>query len=248
MWSEELRRADERSSRFRADISKLQSDNHGLLEQVRLLNERVASRDAEIARLQVLTPSAGQYDLMQANHDRTRYETELANLRKDNDFLQQQNQSLSGEIQEVRELLGLCESRDPTDIDRVHLKTLVRKLKQRNDQLQCENDEMAQMIQSFRDGNFNASEGAKLLVDERISRLQDQLVELETSNASLQSENVKLKSDAERTNQLTSAFQSNQGAIQERLSELTTQLRDKDSLVQDLTDKLTQQEQQNLAL
>ena len=37
------------------------------------------------------------------------------------------------EMQEIKELLGICETKDPTDKDRVHLKTLVRKLKQRND-------------------------------------------------------------------------------------------------------------------
>ena len=36
-------------------------------------------------------------------------------------------------MQEVREILGLCESKDPTDKDRAHLKTLIRKLKQKND-------------------------------------------------------------------------------------------------------------------
>lgn len=175
VWSEELRRADERSSKFRAEINKLQSDNHGLLEQVRLLNERISTRDSEIGRLQVMTPSAGQYDLMQATHDRKKADDSLANLKKDNDFLSQQNQSLAGEMQELKELLGICESRDPTDMDRVHLKTLVRKMKQRNDQLQHENDEMGHIIQSFRDGNFNASEGAKMITDERISALQSEL-------------------------------------------------------------------------
>ena len=32
-------------------------------------------------------------------------------------------------MQEIKELLGICESHDPTDKDRAHLKTLVRKLK-----------------------------------------------------------------------------------------------------------------------
>ena len=45
-------------------------------------------------------------------------------------------------MSEIKELLGICESKDPTDKDRAHLKTLVRKLKQRNDNLTVENKEM----------------------------------------------------------------------------------------------------------
>lgn len=39
-------------------------------------------------------------------------------------------------MNEIRVLLGLCESHDPTDKDRVHLKKLVRELKSKNDSMQ----------------------------------------------------------------------------------------------------------------
>ena len=48
-----------------------------------------------------------------------------------------------------------------------------------------------------------------MITDERISRLQDELSQLNQANSTLQKENSQLKGDAERTNQLTSAFQSN---------------------------------------
>ena len=38
-------------------------------------------------------------------------------------------------MNEIKSLVGIAESRDPTDHDRFHLKTLVRKLKQREEQL-----------------------------------------------------------------------------------------------------------------
>jgi hypothetical protein len=38
-------------------------------------------------------------------------------------------------MQEIKELLGICESHDPTDKDRAHLKKLVRELKTRNEQM-----------------------------------------------------------------------------------------------------------------
>ena len=47
--------------------------------------------------------------------------------------MNEENHRLSGEMQEIKELLGVCESRDPTDVNRAHLKKLVRELKQRNE-------------------------------------------------------------------------------------------------------------------
>jgi hypothetical protein len=50
-----------------------------------------------------------------------------------------QNSDLNAEMSEIKELMGICESKDPTDKDRFHLKTLVKKLKQRNETLFDEN-------------------------------------------------------------------------------------------------------------
>ena len=44
-----------------------------------------------------------------------------------------ENYKLLTEMNEIKELLGICESRDPTDVDRAHLKKLIRELKNRND-------------------------------------------------------------------------------------------------------------------
>ncbi len=49
-------------------------------------------------------------------------------------------------MNEIKELVGIAESHDPTDRDRFHLKTLVRKLKQRNDTLTDENQQMSRVI------------------------------------------------------------------------------------------------------
>lgn len=52
-----------------------------------------------------------------------------AKLNKQIEFLNSENHRLETEMREIKELLGICESSDPTDKDKVHLKTLVRKLK-----------------------------------------------------------------------------------------------------------------------
>ena len=38
-----------------------------------------------------------------------------------------------------------------------------------------ENNELGKIIQSFRDGNYNVSEGAKMLNDEQVMNLKSQL-------------------------------------------------------------------------
>lgn len=70
---------------------------------------------------------------MKLNFDRQSSEDQIAKLTKQCEFLNQENHRLEGEMQEIKELLGVCEPRDPTDRDKAHLKKLVRELKQRND-------------------------------------------------------------------------------------------------------------------
>ena len=59
----------------------------------------------------------------------------------------QQNSELNAEMSEIKELMGICESRDPTNKDRFHLKTLVKKLKQRNETLFDENKQLGDVIE-----------------------------------------------------------------------------------------------------
>ena len=70
-------------------------------------------------------------------------------------------------MNEIKELVGIAESRDPTDRDRFHLKTLVRKLKQTNDSLKEENFELGKVIDVLKSGRYNESETAKMIVNER---------------------------------------------------------------------------------
>ena len=72
-------------------------------------------------------------------------------------------------MNEIKELMGICESKDPTNVDRLHLKTLVKTLKQRNETLQNENKQMADVIETLKQGNFNQSAAAKMMIEEQHS-------------------------------------------------------------------------------
>jgi len=69
-------------------------------------------------------------------------------------FLNSENHRLESEMQEIKELLGICETKDPADKDRVHLKTLVRKLKQRNEQLQTDKAQLENTIGVLKTTSF----------------------------------------------------------------------------------------------
>ena len=59
------------------------------------------------------------------------------------------------EATEVKELLGLCESKDPTDKNGVHLKVLVKKLKDRNDILFEQNKTLGKANDQLNSGQFS---------------------------------------------------------------------------------------------
>ena len=82
-------------------------------------------------------------------------------------------------MQEIRELIGVCESRDPTDVDRMHLKKLVKELVRRNEILNSEVRELNKVVEQLKEGRYNEMEAGKHLSQDELSRLQRQLKEAE---------------------------------------------------------------------
>ncbi len=58
-------------------------------------------------------------------------------------------------MREIQDLLGVCESRDPTDKNRAHLKKLVRELKARNDTMSQEIRDLNQVVDHMKEGRYN---------------------------------------------------------------------------------------------
>jgi dynactin complex subunit len=82
-------------------------------------------------------------------------------------------------MQDIRELIGVCESRDPTDVDRMHLKKLVKELVRRNEILNSEVRELNKVVEQLKEGRYNEMEAGKHLSQDELSRLQRQLKEAE---------------------------------------------------------------------
>ena len=68
--------------------------------------------------------------------------------------------------------MGVCESRDPTDVNRAHLKKLVRELKSRNDQMTQEVKELERVVEQLKSGRFNEMEAGRHMSRDEIERMR----------------------------------------------------------------------------
>ena len=141
-WADELRRADERCNKFKADMARLQEHNTMLETEIRTLQDKVTTRDNEIARLHVVG-SQSTYMGVKENFDQRKAEDKILAQERQLEFLNRRNQDLLTEINEIKELVGMAESKDPTDKDRFHLKTIIRELTKRNKQMKDSLDTMS---------------------------------------------------------------------------------------------------------
>ena len=101
-------------------------------------------------------------------------------------------------MREIKELLGVCESRDPTDIDRAHLKKLVRELKSRNDIMTQEVKDLNQVVQHLKEGRYNEIESGKFLTEDEINRLKQSLEQTERDRAELHRENQRIRTESDK--------------------------------------------------
>lgn len=101
--------------------------------KIRELEHSVLARDTEISRLAKLYSGGQNFDTVKVTFDRESAEDMIHNLKKQNEFVNQENHRLETEIAEIKELLGIADPRDPTDKNRAHLKKLIKELKSRND-------------------------------------------------------------------------------------------------------------------
>lgn len=119
-------------------------------------------------------------------------------LTSQNEHLNDENHRLSSELHDIKELLGVCESRDPTDVDRAHLKKLVRELKQRNESMTAETRELRRIVEQLKEGKYNELEVGKHMSREEINRLERRLEEAERTREEVARENARMKSESEK--------------------------------------------------
>lgn len=116
-------------------------------------------------------------------------------------------------MNEIKELVGFAESKDPTDRDRFHLKLVVKKLKQRNESLTDECAQMSKVIDQLKGGRFNESESVKFMMSEQQTILKDDMQAIKEELDVLRRENATLKVNSSKGVEMQSAMQSNNAAI-----------------------------------
>ncbi len=109
-------------------------------------------------------------------------------------------------MQEIKELLGICENNDPTDKDRANLKKLVRELKSRNDIMVKEIKTLERVVEQLKEGRYSELESGKTMTNEEIHRLRIQKDENERIIDELTRENTRVKGEYERVTQYQSAY------------------------------------------
>lgn len=119
------------------------------------------------------------FDTVKINYDKMTADETIQKLHKQNEFINSENFKLLTEMNEIKELLGICESHDPTDKDRAHLKKLIRELKQRNDQMQRDIKNMEQVIEQLKSGQYSQTDAMKMMTADEIQRLQQQIEDAE---------------------------------------------------------------------
>jgi hypothetical protein len=64
------------------------------------------------------------------------------------------NQELQQESLEIRDLLGMVYTKEPTNVDKVNSKQLVKQLAFKNDELKKEVEAMERVIEQLKSGRF----------------------------------------------------------------------------------------------
>lgn len=101
-------------------------------------------------------------------------------------------------MQEIKELMGICENKDPTNVDRAHLKKLVKELKQRTDQMASDLKVKDKVIDDLKSGNFSQGTVGKMMSDDEISRLKRDLIDSEERYEDLAKEARRLRSESDK--------------------------------------------------
>ena len=105
------------------------------------------------------------------------------------------------EMKEIKQLLGICETKDPTDVDRAHLKKLVRELKSKNEQMSGEVRDLEKVVSHLKEGRYNEIESSKHISDEERKRLLRQLEDAERERETLLRENQRMKNEGDKVGQ-----------------------------------------------
>lgn len=146
MWATELRRADERAERFKADIETLRCESRELRYENDQLLSKLEARDREINRLHSQYRGGQSFQNIK---DAVNVEEQLQKAEELNGFFQQQLLEISSQIN----LPSF--KRSPNDRSNApYLPEMVRKLKDNLEDLREDNQELERVIENLKSGDY----------------------------------------------------------------------------------------------
>jgi hypothetical protein len=103
---------------------------------------------------------------MKAGYDKKRTDEMIAQLKQQNELLRAQNLDCQTELNDFKMLMAPTGTVEGSLKGTEKLKKMATSLKHQNEILSEENKELGKILNAFRDGNYNAVAGAKMLADE----------------------------------------------------------------------------------
>ena len=216
-WLEELKKADERTQKYRKDVEDLNKKLKNLEIEKTDYIAKMENRENEIKRLQELYSPEQNKDKMTNKYISSSNEITLNKLNSQIDHLNNVNHKLEDELKKIK-LSNQAAQHIVTDPDSLH-KT-IETLQSKNNALQSSIKQCESRIQSLETEKGNIAEqikSKKLVAIEELEREIQRANDFQAELEALKKDNDSLKGEVSDAAKFKSAYNSNKNAMKESL-------------------------------
>lgn len=178
-WANDIKSCDERSSKFRDEIKKLEETNKNLIAKVEFLERQIGFREQEIKRISSSYSTTDNIEEIKAKYNVEQLKAQIDKLNKQNDFLNKENHK-------NEDIVKLHNSK--CNLDEIkRTEKLINNLKKENEKLKKEVDELTNYVN---DNNNNGDNTTNNVNSNRSNNRKD-----DVNSKLLFEENLKLKKE-----------------------------------------------------
>jgi len=242
IWADELRAADERTSKFRDQVEKLEKVISEHQQTVDGLRKQVEARDYEIKRLQGLFEGGQNLDALATKYLNDNTELTVTRLNNHIDFLNKENHRLENELKK-------CKPEDKAAFASLEasLSTKTNQLAKKNEQLSIAVKELEKAVGSLNSEKTMLSNKLEALMSEseaKIKTEQQKSFDLEQKLQILENQMGGVQKEAESSAYIKAAYTSDKKAYNTAMESLKNE---KNSLIKqnkELIDEIQKLKQQ----
>jgi len=144
---EQLERADEKAATMISQIKNLEYNKAELEEMINLQNNKILSRDNEIARLNSMNVSAPNLDKISKDYSAEMSQSNIQKLNTQIDFLNKENQRLESEVKDKNQVINTSEK---YKYDRMAMSKKYTEEQKENKRLTADINQMETVIQELK--------------------------------------------------------------------------------------------------